>query len=75
MTAIEDVTSVGEPEQGWGDWVWARSRAGVADHNLRQQARAELDDPVIDLDPKQVVCRRCFLAYWAPLGACPECPE
>ena len=37
------------------------------------KAQSELDNPDIELDAWQVVCDRCWLAYWSPAGECTNC--
>lgn len=37
------------------------------------KAQAELDNPDIELDARQQVCAKCWLAFWSPAGDCPEC--
>lgn len=37
------------------------------------KAQSELDNPDIELDARQAVCDRCWLAFWSPAGDCPEC--
>ena len=70
MAEIE-IGYVGEIEQSWGRGFGnGRARDGRNDF---RRARNELDTPRIDVAPTQVVCDHCFLYYWAPLGACPEC--
>ena len=37
------------------------------------RAQSELDNPDLDLDPRQAVCDDCRLVYWSPAGGCTNC--
>ena len=50
--------------------IW-RATEGLFDRPFR--AALDMAEPTIELEDNQVVCDRCYLVHWEPLGYCPHC--